>query len=243
MPGRPFVQILAITAAVSAVGIALGLGIDWFPTTAATRAPQIDRLFDVLVVASVPVFVLIQVVVLYSVWRFRLRPGEELKDGPPIHGSTRVEVLWTAAPAALIAGLVAYASVVLADVERARPRELTVKVTAQQFAWSFEYPQSRGEPVDSTTLYLPAGRPARLLIGSVDVVHSFFVPEFRGKIDAVPGITTELRLTPTRPGRYPVLCAELCGLGHAVMRASVVVLAPDRFTSWLARQAERRSPR
>lgn len=88
----------------------------------------------------------------------------------------------------------------------------------------------------STTLYLPQRRPVRFRVRSVDVIHSFFVPQFRAKIDAVPGITTELRVTPTRRGRYPAVCAELCGLGHALMRAPVVVVTPAGFRRWLATQ-------
>jgi cytochrome c oxidase subunit 2 len=179
--------------------------------------------------------VLIQTVVLYGVWKFRMRPGEELKDGPPIHGNTPLEVLWTAVPGLLIAGLVTSAYVVLDDIERKQPRALTVSVIAQQFAWHFECPRQNGKPVRSNTLYLPAGRPVEFQVRSRDVVHSF-LPEFRAKIDAVPGITTDLRITPTRRGRYPALCAELCGLGHAVMRAAVVVVRPDEFRSWLAQQ-------
>ncbi|MGH2948566.1 MAG: cytochrome c oxidase subunit II [Solirubrobacteraceae bacterium] len=237
MRRHPLAHMLAIAAVASAGGIALALAIDWFPQSAATRALKVDREFDVLLIVSVPIFVLIQTVVLYSVWRFRMRPGEELKDGPPTHGNTPLEVLWTAVPGILIASLVTYAFVVLDDIERRQPRALSVNVIAQQFAWNFDYPRPSGEPVRSTVLYLPQGRPVEFRVRSLDVVHSFFVPAFRAKIDAVPGITTDLRVTPTRRGRYPVLCAELCGLGHAVMRASVVVLAPNEFQAWLAKQS------
>ena len=194
-----------------------------------------DRLFDVLLVVSVPIFVLVVAVVLFCAWRFRVRPGEELKDGPPIHGSTPLEIVWTAVPALLIAGLVAYSWVVLDDVERKRTRTLVVEVTAQQFAWSFEYPQSAGKAVRSSTLVLPQGRPVEFRVRSLDVVHGFWVPEFRAKIDAVPGIVTTLRVTPSRAGRYSVVCAELCGLGHAVMRAGAVVVPAGQFERWLQR--------
>ncbi len=92
-------QMVAIGAIASVLGIALGLLIDWFPVQASGEAKHIDTLWDVLVIASVPVFVLVQTIVLYSVWKFRMRPGEELIDGPPIHGNTRLEVWWTAIPA------------------------------------------------------------------------------------------------------------------------------------------------
>lgn len=227
---------VAIAVIASAVGIFVALRIDWFPAQASTRARRIDRLFDVLLVASVPFFVGVVVVVLFSVWRFRMRPGEALEDGPPIHGNTRLEAVWTAVPATLILGLVIYSFVVLRDIERERSNPMVVHVIARQFAWTFEYPQADGPPVRSGTLYLPVDRPIVFRLNSLDVIHSFWVPQFRGKIDAVPGLTTTLRITPTRRGRYAVVCAELCGLGHAVMRASAVVVSPTRFRAWLARQ-------
>jgi cytochrome c oxidase subunit 2 len=193
----------------------------------------------VLLIVSVPIFVLVQTVVLCSVWRFRMRPVDELKDGPPTNGNTPLEVLWTAVPGVLIAGLVTYTYAVLDDIERGQPQALRVKVIAQRFTWHFEYLRQGGKPVRSATLYLPQGRPVEFGVRSLDAVHSFFVPEFRAKIDAVPEITTDLRVTPTRRGRYPVLCAELCGVGHAVMRATVVVVPPKEFQAWLVKQTGR----
>src|SRR3712207_4343080 len=108
----PFVVIGLIA---SALGIALGLIIDWFPTAASTQADGIDTLWDVLIIASVPVFVGVQTFVLYCVWRFRMRPGQEQQDGPPIHGNTRLEVIWTVIPAVLILGLCTYAYFVLEE--------------------------------------------------------------------------------------------------------------------------------
>ena len=92
-------QLLAIGVVASVLGIALGLLIDWFPTQASTQAETVDTVWDVLIIFSVPVFVLVMTVVLYCVWRYRMKPGEELKDGPPIHGNTRLEIIWTAIPA------------------------------------------------------------------------------------------------------------------------------------------------
>src|SRR3954465_12412434 len=102
----------------SAIGIALGLSIHWFPTRASTQAKKIDTLYDVLMIASIPVFVLVTTVVIGSVIFFRMRPGQEMDDGPPTHGNTRLEVVWTAVPAILIAGLCTYAYVVLVDIEK-----------------------------------------------------------------------------------------------------------------------------
>jgi cytochrome c oxidase subunit 2 len=227
---------VAVGAVASAIGIALALTIDWFPANAADQAKPIDTLYDVLMIVSVPVFVLVTTVILFAVWRFRMRPGQEHEDGPPIHGNTRLEVVWTAIPAILLVSLCSYAYAVLRDIETKHADELVVNVTAQQFAWRFGYPQPGGREIASTDLYLPKDRPIHFKIRALDVIHDFWVPAFRVKIDAVPGLTTEVRATPSRLGTYPVVCAELCGLGHATMRARAVVVTPATFEHWLARQ-------
>ena len=236
MRRHALLQMVAIGVIASAVGIFVGLQIDWFPAQASTRAPKVDQVFDVLLIASVPIFVGVVVVILFSVWKFRMKPGEGLKDGPPIHGNTRLEAVWTTIPAMLVVGLVAYSFVVLRDIERKQPNTLVVHVVARQFAWTFDYPRSDGPPIRSSTLFLPVDRPILFRVDSLDVIHSFWVPQFRAKIDAVPGLTTTLRIKPSRRGRYVVVCAELCGLGHALMRAPVLVVGPARFRAWLARQ-------
>jgi cytochrome c oxidase subunit 2 len=218
--------LLGVVAA--AIGIAFGLLIDWFPTPASTQADKIDTLWDVLLIASIPIFVLVQATVLYCVWRFRMRPGQELQDGPPIHGNTRLEVIWTLIPAVLILGLCTYAYFVLSDIEEAKANELRIGVVGQQFTWTFEY-GSGDDVVRSSQLYLPEGQPVRFFVRSEDVIHDFWVPAFRVKIDAVPGITTHYRVTPTRRGTFPVVCAELCGLGHAYMRQSAHVVTRAEF--------------
>jgi cytochrome c oxidase subunit 2 len=233
-------QMLLIGVVSSVVGIAVGLLIDWFPTQASEEAEAVDTLWDVLLVFSVPVFVLVEVVVLYSVWRFRMRPGEELKDGPPIHGNTKLEIIWTAIPAVILVCLCSYAYVVLTDIEDAEARALNVRVVGEQFTWTFHYRGPDGQPVASPQLYVPEGRQVNFTVQSKDVLHDFWVPAFRMKIDAVPGIDTHVRVTPKRIGRYPVVCAELCGLGHSVMRQTAHVVSPGDFDTWLQdREAER----
>ena len=228
--GRGSVLQLALLGAIAAaLGVGLGLLIDWFPTPASTQADPIDTLWDVLLIVSVPIFVLVQGVVLYCVWKFRMRPGQEQLDGPPIHGNTRLEVVWTLIPAILILGLCVYAYAVLDDIEQAQASEMTINVTGQQFTWTFEYPQSGGEPIRSSQLYLVEDQSVKFNIKSLDVIHDFWVPAFRMKIDAVPGVTTDYRVTPTRRGAYPVVCAELCGLGHAYMRQTARVVSREDF--------------
>jgi cytochrome c oxidase subunit 2 len=228
-----FVMVLIGTA----ILLPIALVIHWFPADASKQAHNDKVLYDVLLIASVPIFAIVESVVLYSVWKFRMRPGEEEKDGPPIHGNTRLEVVWTAAPALLIVGLCIYAYTVLRSNEKAIPTARLINVTERQFAFEFSYPMDHGKQyVVSPVLYLPDNEAVNFHIRSLDVIHSFFVPDFSQKIDAVPGITTDLRVTPTRIGTYPVECTELCGAGHAFMRTAVHVLTPAAFNSWLAAQ-------
>jgi len=226
-----------VGAIASAIGIAIALVIDWFPADAAEQAKPIDTLYDVLMIVSVPVFVLVTVVTLFAAWNFRMRPGQEHEDGPPIHGNTRLEVIWTAVPAILLVSLCSYAYVVLRDIEEKQPNTLVVHVTGQQFAWRYRYPQEGGRALETTQLVLPKDRPVLFKVHAEDVIHDFWVPAFRVKIDAVPGITTEVRATPTKLGRFPVVCAELCGLGHAVMRSTVRVVSPAAYDRWIEAQA------
>jgi len=223
-----------------AIGIVLSYVIHWFPVQASTQAKETDTLYHVMVIASVPIFVLVVTVILYSVWQFRMKPGEELKDGPPIHGNTRLEVLWTAIPAMLLLGLVSYSFVVLNNNEKkpAGP-QVEINVTGQQFAWSYEYPSSvtGGAPLKSNHLYVPVNESVYFNIKSVDVIHAFWVPAFRLQIDAVPGITTHWRATPDRLGSYPVVCNLLCGLGHSLMRSTIHVVPRAQFQGWLRSQA------
>ena len=147
----------------SAIGIAVGLAIEWFPEQASTQAGPVDHLYDVLIWASVPVFVTVTIIVLFSVRNFQMRPGEEQLDGPPIHGNTRLEVIWTAIPAIILVVLCSYSWVVLNDIEEAQANEMRINVVGQQFAWTFEYPQAGGKPIKSNQLYLPKDQPGALL--------------------------------------------------------------------------------
>ncbi len=216
--------------------------IPWWPADASTQASNDHTLYDVLLIVSVPIFVLVETVVLFSVWKFRMKPGEEEKDGPPIHGNTRLEVVWTALPAVLILGLCGYSYTVLRANEKNLPGAMVVNVTARQFAFEFSYPQSGGNQIVTPELYLPKGRPVVFRLHSLDVIHSFFVPQFSEKLDAVPGITTVVRVTPTRLGTYPAECTELCGAGHSLMRATVKVVTAAAFRSWLSSQKPNAPP-
>jgi cytochrome c oxidase subunit 2 len=224
---------LLIGAFASVIGVALSLWIDWFPVPASDAAHDIDTLWDVLLIFSVPVFVLVMTIALYSVWKFRAKPGQT-GDGAPIHGNTTLEIIWVTIPFLMVSGLAIYGWIVLDDIEAKKPDTMVVKVTGQQFTWSFQYPEQR---VRSNRLVLPKDRPVEFRINTKDVIHSFWVPEFRLKSDAVPGLTTTVRLTPDRTGNWQVVCAELCGLGHSTMRQRVSVVEPGRFDEWVRERA------
>jgi cytochrome c oxidase subunit 2 len=238
MPKRHISWTVLAALVAIAIGIVLSYVIHWFPVQASTQAHNTDTLYHVLVIASIPIFVLVVTVILYCVWRFRMKPGEELKDGPPIHGNTRLEVIWTTIPALLLLGLVSYSFVVLHDNEKKPAREIQVEVTGQQFFWSFKYPSSvtGGKPVESYQLYLPEGESVEFDMRSKDVIHAFWIPAFRIQEDVVPGITTHWRATPDRIGNYPVVCNLLCGVGHSTMRTTVHVISQERFHDWIKGQ-------
>ncbi len=234
MRDRPLLQLALIGSVAALVGVGLGLLVDWFPTQGSEEAEQIDTLYDVLLAASIPIFVLVMTVAIYSVVKFRARPGDT-GDGPPIHGNTMLEIVWVTVPFLLVTALAVYGWIVLEDIEEPRSDALVVEVTGEQFTWSFAYPEEDGgQPVRSNELMLPVDRQVDFKINTEDVIHSFWVPAFRLKSDTVPGITTEIRVTPSQEGTYDVVCAELCGIGHSTMRQSVTVLPADEFDGWLA---------
>lgn len=233
--GRTWVTLVAVGLVASVVGIALALTINWFPEQGSTIAEKIDTFWDVLVIASVPIFVGVTTIVVFSVVRWRMRPGEERLDGPPIHGNTRLEVIWTAIPTAIVAGLCTYATVLLLDIQEAPARGThVVSVTGEQFAWSFATVEN-GKKIQTNRLYVPVGEPVEFKVRSKDVIHSFWVPEWRLKVDAVPGLVTKYSLTPSKEGRFQVVCAELCGLGHAFMRQYVYVVSRAGYDRWVTK--------
>ena len=234
---RTIIQMVVFGTIASVLGIVGALSLDWFPVQGSTQADSIDTFWDVLLILSVPIFVLVLTVVIFAARDFRMRPGEENLDGPPIHGSTSLEVAWTTVPALILIGLVTYAWIVLVDIEEAPASpERQVIVTGEQFTWTFEYREPGQKPFKTSQLYLPNKESVKFIVRSKDVLHDFWIPAMRMKIDAVPGIDTSFRITPKRIGNYPVVCAELCGLGHAFMRQSSHILSKADFDAWVKKQ-------
>lgn len=235
---KQWAVLIALMIVASAILIAIFLVIDWFPVAGSNVSNEIDTFWDILLIVSIPIFVIVTSIMLFSVWRWRQRPGEEELDGPPIHGNAKLEVIWTAIPTVIIAALCAYAAVLLIDIQAAPAKGTrVVNVTGVQFAWSFETNEA-GKKIKTNRLVVPVGEPVEFKVRSRDVIHDFWVPAWRLKVDAVPGITTSYSLTPVKTGTFDVVCAELCGLGHAYMRQTVTVLPREKYAAWVASQAK-----
>ncbi|MGE5281418.1 MAG: cytochrome c oxidase subunit II [Chloroflexota bacterium] len=238
MMGRlPIAKMLAATVALAAAISAVMLSINWNGQEASTAAPKIDDLLNVMIVLSAFVFSLVVVMLFYALWKFRAKPGDE-SDGEPIHGNTRLEVAWTLIPTIIVLFGAGYSWVVLNEIEKPAKDPLIVDVFSQQYAWSFGYPENGGRWIQGE-MHVPLDRQIEFKMHSQDVIHSFWVPEWRIKKDNVPGITTTAIVTPDRLGTFQLICTELCGFGHAAMRAKVVVEKPADFEKWVAGVKER----
>ena len=218
------------TLLVLAAGILVGRYVDLMPPGATLEAAVVDRLFSIMLGIAFAIFLLVEGVLLYAVLRFRRRKGHE-GEGVPIHGSNRLELAWTFIPALIVFWLAAVSGQVIFLLDASPQDALRVRVVARQFSWQFEYPD---HGITSTELYVPVDVPVVLELVSMDVIHSFWVPAFRLKEDALPMRETRLNFTASAVGEYPVVCAELCGAGHAVMRTRVEVQQPEEFATWLA---------
>jgi cytochrome c oxidase subunit II len=225
---RLVVAMLVLTAVISVVM----LQFDWNGVAGSTQADDIDLLTDVMIVLSAFVYSIVLVMLGYSIWRYRAKPGDE-SDGEPIHGNTRLEIAWTVIPTVIVLFGAGYSWFILDEIEARDADRLQVDVTAQQFAWRFEYPE---EGVTSTELHVPVDRQAEFNLKALDVIHSFWVPEWRVKKDAVPGQRNSVVATPDREGNFEIVCTELCGVGHATMRAPVVVESQEDFDRWVSDQ-------
>ena len=228
---RHTVPLLILTLIIGGTTVATALLIDWIPQQASSQAERVDTLLWFVVWASIAIFTLVTVVIVYCAWRFRAKPGDD-SDGPPIHGNTRLEIVWTIVPTVLLAVMAVWAYLVLSDNEALAQDRLVVEVTAEQFAWEFV---NREAGIASGDMRVPVGRQVELRMRSQDVIHDFYVKEFRVKQDVVPGITTRLIFDPERTGTYQVICNELCGVGHGVMRARVIVMEQGEYDAWLTR--------
>lgn len=215
---------------------------DWLPPAVSTYAADIDRIFWIILAVTGIIFVAVEVTLIVFLIKYRGREGRKAEY---IEGNTRAEVVWTVTPAILILALAFASQTVWSKVknpDRFPAAALEVGVQAKQFEWNFTYPGADGvlgNDDDFTVrnqLHVPVNQPVVVTLTSIDAIHSFFVPVFRVKQDAVPGLEIPLWFEATETGEFEIACAELCGLGHYRMRARVVVLPQDEYGAWVAEQ-------
>jgi cytochrome c oxidase subunit 2 len=241
-PGRGIRIGLAalVAAAVPSLASALPFWLT-LPENVSTYGGQIDGLFRLILWITGVIFVVVELLLLYFLFRYRHREGRTARY---THGSNRLEVIWTIVPAIICVVLALLSRRSWAEIKQNMPKQaMNVEITAEQFAWNIRYPGPDGKletPDDIVTLnqlHMPVGRPVIVTLHSKDVIHSFFLPEFRVKQDAVPGMTTRIWFEATRVGNWEIACAELCGLGHYRMKGFVTVETPEEFERWLAETA------
>jgi cytochrome c oxidase subunit II len=203
-----------------------------------TFGPDIDRLYYIILIITGIVFVLTEALLIYFLIRYRKRDGQKAAY---VHGSTRAEVIWTAVPFAIVVALGLMSKPVwdrIKDPAVFPQNAFEIRLEARQFEWEAFYPGASGElgaEDGFSTLnqvHVPVNQPVILHLESTDVIHSFFVPAFRLKQDAVPGRTIPVWFEITEPGEYELGCAELCGIGHYRMDGRVFVHSQDEFDSW-----------
>jgi cytochrome c oxidase subunit 2 len=276
MPIPPSLITFLVGMALVLAGLWLGQNISLLPLDASLNAPVYDELFKVLFSIGAILFIGIFGLLLFSLVRFRRRPGDT-GDGAPIEGNLPLEIVWTAIPAVVVLfiGIYSYdiyermggmtplndhsamahssmamestSAIQAANVSgSSEPKvwggigmasgndALVIDLTALQFAFIFHYPSA---DITSGELHIPVNQSVELRMKANDVIHAFWVPQFRLKQDVIPGQQTILTFTATRPGTYPIVCAELCGPYHGGMRSSVVVHEPDEFDTWILKNS------
>jgi cytochrome c oxidase subunit II len=215
------------------------------PENVSTYGAEIDALYYLILGITGVIFVGVQALLIYFVIRYRHRPGRKAEYRL---GNTRAEIIWTTIPFIILV-LLAFRSrevwVDIRDPDRFPTDAVEILVHAQQFEWLVTYPGEDGEFGTATDfeirnrIHIPVGEPVVVHLSAEDVIHSFFLPEFRVKQDAVPGMTIPVWFEATRTGEFPLGCAELCGLGHYRMRGTVTVQSPEEFEAWQREEAAR----
>jgi cytochrome c oxidase subunit 2 len=233
------VALLGIGLIAGGVAAAVALVPTWLPVDASREAGRIAFTFWFVIAICIFIFAIVAAVLTYAFLHFRVRE-DDFEDGPPVHGHTGLEITWTVIPFLLVTSIAIVSAIVLSRNDAQAKDTLRVDVTAQQFEFTFSYPDANN--ATSPVLRLPEGRSVELYMRALDVIHSVFVPEFSQKEDVVPGLVTQLHITPTRLGTFPLECTELCGLGHSLMRSQAIVMKPAAFDAWLDQQKKAAAP-
>ncbi len=259
--GRLYGLVIMLLVVVGGVGSTLYARWRWWlPPVASVQGQSIDRLFYSTLYITGAVFVLVHVLLALFLWRYGAH-GDQ--PAAYFHEHKSLELTYTIIPAVVLAVMVSMGGVVWSKMHGAPPKDaLLAEVRGEQFAWMMRYPgpdgvfgkidprqinrdnpmgldrndQAAADDIVTRELHLVLDRPVRLRIRSRDVIHSFYVPAFRMKQDAVPGMNNEIWFTPTTAGDPEIACAELCGVGHYIMRGKVRVESQADFDAWLAQQ-------
>jgi cytochrome c oxidase subunit 2 len=225
--------IAGVLVIVLSVAVYAGLmAVHLMPVEASLQAIPIDHLWNIEIAIISFLFALIIVPLIYSLIVFRRKKGDT-SDAEHIEGNNTLEITWTVIPLIVVLVLAYIGTYTLGDVLSVDPSALEINVTASQWHWSFDYP----EGFTSDELHLPVNRQVVLNMHSTDVIHDFWVPQFRVKQDILPGRITNYRITPILIGNYTVMCAQLCGAGHTRMTASVIVSSQADYDAWVQTQA------
>jgi len=206
---------------------------------ATDHAQQIDFLFKFMLVASVAVFLIVQGFLLYFCLRYRRRKDESADAlGSDLHGNTRLEIVWSIIPALFLVVLTVLSFQVYVDIVAIPKQAYIINVQASQFQWECDHPQYNIQ--EFNTCHMPLGE-ITVRLHARDVIHSFWVPEFRVKQDAVPGYPTEMHFKTIRVGQYRLICTEFCGVGHSEMYAKLFVMTKPNFLAWVKQQQQANS--
>jgi len=202
-------------------------------------ARLIQNLYVWIFWMSVVVFVAVQGVLVYAMWRFRHRPGHAMP--PQVHGNTRLEVMWTIAPAVVLVFIGIPTIQTIFALESPPPGQpMTIEVIGHQWWWEFRYPEQG--VVTANEMIIPVGQTVELKMRSEDVIHSFWIPQLMGKQDVVPTHVNSLWFTAEEGGQYFGQCAEYCGVEHALMRMNAIAYDRPDFEAWAARQRAPAAP-
>ena len=210
----------------------------WLPENVTSYGQDIDWLFHLIYAITGVTFILVTVALLAFVVIYRDRPGRRARY---THGNTTLEIVWTVVPALILVVLTFLSVPAWSKIKMTMPAtDVVIQVTAKQFNWQVTYPGPDGKfGTDDDKMFLdemhvPIGKPVRINIKSQDVIHSFFVPQFRIKQDAVPGREIGVWFDVMKPGKYEWPCAELCGFGHSGMRGWVYAHSAEDYAKWMA---------
>jgi cytochrome c oxidase subunit II len=230
-PVTALIAVLSIAMAIAVYTSKLPIGL----VQAGEPATSIDELFKFLGAVGAAIFNIVVIYTIYFAIVFR-RPKNAPANtiGVQIHDAPVLEFWWTAIPTILVVILSIYSVKIWADLQNSQGDVLTVEAIGSQFTFQYRYPKL-ANPV-SGELHLPVNTPTTIHITSIDVLHGFWIPELRMKADMVPGLINTIRVTPTVPGRYRVICTEFCGVAHSVMRSTVLVQSQQDFSKWFAQQ-------